>query len=84
MNTTEEMSLEHNYDAMFSSTETYLRMIFGDTETFCSYDTYQFPDYSKVVMEYMDPVKKAIRRKEVFPDDCRRAFEFGCRIASKE
>jgi hypothetical protein len=37
-------------------------MIFGEAvETFCCYDTDQFPDYSKVVMEYMDPVKKAKR-----------------------
>ena len=84
MNATEEMSLEHHYGAMFSATEACLLMIYGNAETFCGYDTYQFPDYSKVVMEYVDPVRKAIRRKEVFPEDCRRAFEFGCRIASKE
>lgn len=83
MNATEEMSAERNYGVMFNSTEAYLRTIFGDAETFCCYDTYQFPDYSKVLFEYMDPVKKAIRRKEVFPVDCRRAFEFGCRIASR-
>jgi multimeric flavodoxin WrbA len=82
MNATEEMSSERNYSVMFNSTEAYLRTIFGDAETFCCFDTYQFPDYSKVLFEYMDPAKKAIRRKEVFPDDCRRAFEFGCRIAS--
>ncbi len=82
MNATEEMSAERNYDLMFSSTEAYLRVIFGAAETFCCYDTYQFPDYSKVFFEYMDPVKKALRRKEVFPDDCRKAFEFGSRIAS--
>jgi multimeric flavodoxin WrbA len=81
MNATEEMSAERNYDLMFNSTEAYLRMVFGEAETFCCYDTYQFPDYSKVIFEYMDPAKKALRRKEVFPDDCRKAFEFGCRIA---
>ena len=83
MNVTEEMSAEHGYGAMFSSTEASLRMVFGAAETFCCYDTYQFPDYSKVVMEYMDPTKKAARREKVFPEDCRKAFEFGCRIASK-
>jgi multimeric flavodoxin WrbA len=84
MNATEEMSAERGYGAMFSSTEaSFYRIFGGPVETFCSYDTYQFPDYSKVVMEYMDPAKKAVRRKEVFPDDCRKAFELGCRIASK-
>ena len=83
MNATEEASAERGYGGMFRSTEAFLRRIFGEAETFCCYDTYQFPDYSKVVMESMDPAKKAARREEVFPDDCRKAFEFGCRLASK-
>ena len=60
MNVTEEMSAER-YGAMFRSTEESFRRVFGAAETFCCYDTDQFPDYSKVVMEYMDPVKKAKR-----------------------
>ncbi|MBK5275938.1 MAG: flavodoxin family protein [Desulfuromonadales bacterium] len=83
MNVTEEMSIARGYGAMFKSTEASFRMIFGEAETFCCYDTYQFPDYSKVVMEYMDPAKKAARREEVFPDDCWKAYEFGCRLASE-
>jgi hypothetical protein len=34
-------------------------------------------------MERMDPAEKAERYEQVFPDDCRRAFELGRRIASK-
>ncbi|GBE31683.1 2-amino-4-deoxychorismate dehydrogenase [bacterium BMS3Bbin05] len=83
MNVTEEISVEHNYGVLFNATEASLRMVFGNAETFCCYDTYQFPDYSKVVMEYMDPAKKTLRRKEVFPEDCRKAFEFGRRISTK-
>ena len=84
MNATEEVSVERGYGTMFRLTEMFFQRIFGESaETRCSYDTYQFPDYSKVIMESMDPVKKAARREAVFPDDCRRAFEFGCRIASK-
>jgi multimeric flavodoxin WrbA len=84
MNVPEEMIAERGYGAMFNSTEASLRMVFGSAETFYCCDTYQFPDYSKVFMEYMDPVKKAERREKVFPDECQKAFEFGCRIASKE
>ncbi len=83
MNVTEGMSVERDYGVLSNATEASLRMVFGNAETFCCYDTYQFPDYSKVVMEYMDPAKKTLRRKEVFPDDCRKAFEFGCRISTK-
>lgn len=83
MNLTEEMSSARGYGMMFNSTERSFRLIFGEAETFCCYDTYQFRDYSKVIMECMNPAKKAARREKVFPDDCRKAFEFGCRIASK-
>lgn len=82
MNLNEEMSAAYGYKAMFASAEMALGMIFGKSETFCCYDTYQFPDYSKVVMGLFDPEKKAARRKDVFPEDCRKAFEFGCRLVS--
>ncbi|MCU0599006.1 MAG: flavodoxin family protein [Desulfobacterales bacterium] len=82
MNVTEEMSAARGYQMIFDSTEASFRFIFGETETLCSYDTYQFPDYSKVVMAYMDPAQKAMRREKVFPDDCRKAVELGRRIAS--
>jgi multimeric flavodoxin WrbA len=83
MNVTEERSTTLGYELMFKSTEDRFRMVLGEAETFCCYDTYQFPDYSKVVMECFDPAKKAAMREKMFPDDCRKAFELGCRIASK-
>ena len=53
------------------------------TELIHIYDlTYQFDDYSKVFAPRWDPEKKAKRRAEVFPEDCRRAFEMGKRLAS--
>lgn len=84
MNVSEEMCENIGYRALFDATEASLSRAFGDAETFCCYDTYQFPDYSKVVMEYMDPVRKAARRAEVFPEDCRKAFELGCRLTARE
>jgi hypothetical protein len=48
-----------------------------------SFDTYEFEDYSKVVSERFDPQKKAKRREELFPKDCRKAFAMGCRPAGK-
>jgi multimeric flavodoxin WrbA len=83
MNVTEKMCAERGYNAMFTATEATFRMAMGSAETLCSYDTYQFPDYSKVVMAYADPVKKAERREKIFPEDCRKAFELGCRLALK-
>lgn len=83
MNVSEELCKQVGYAAMFNTTEASLSRAFGEAETFCCYDTYQFPDYSKVVMEYMDPAQKAVRRAEVFPEDCRKAFELGGRLATK-
>jgi len=84
MNVSEELSKQIGYEVLFNSTEASMSRAFGiEAETLCCHDTYQFADYSKVVMDYMDPAKKAARRAEVFPLDCQRAFELGGRLASK-
>ncbi|MGC1403317.1 MAG: flavodoxin family protein, partial [Thermodesulfobacteriota bacterium] len=44
------------------------------------FDTYQFTDYSKVVATRFDPDLKAKRRREIFPQDCQKAFELGRRL----
>lgn len=62
--------------------EAALKIIFGTLEILIVGDTYQFEDYSKVVAGYFDPEKKAQRHKEVFPNDCKKAFELGSRLAA--
>ena len=81
MNVNETISTRLGYEKMFAATAGSLQRILGASETFCSYDTCQFLDYSKVVMEYLDPVHKQARKEQVFPEECRRAFEFGRRLA---
>ena len=63
--------------------ERLLQMLFGASESLCSYDTYQFEDYSKVVADLFDVEEKVKRREEVFPRDCEKAFEMGVRFAKK-
>ena len=58
--------------------------IFGYSESLYSTDTYQFDDYSKYVADMFDPVEKAKRRKEVFPQDCEKAFEMGARFVKRQ
>ena len=84
MNTTEEQMKERGYVQLFSLHEMVLRMIFGASEYMCSFDTYQFDDYSKMVSGRFDPEKKAQRRREIFPKDCQRALEMGTRFARRE
>ncbi|HXW69598.1 MAG TPA: flavodoxin family protein [Dissulfurispiraceae bacterium] len=80
MNSNEEQMRERGYPPLFASNETYLKMIFGDSQYVCAFDTLQFDDYSKVLSTRFDPVKKATRRKEVFPIDCDKAFQLGINI----
>ncbi len=81
MNTTEEQMKERGYLQLFGLNEMVLKMIFGASEYLCSFDTYQFEDYSKVVSDRFDPEKKAKRRNEIFPIDCSKVFEMGARFA---
>ena len=77
---TEEMAKERGLDHHISVNEMILERIFGASESLCSYDTYQFEDYSKVFAPRFNPEKKAQRRREVFPLDCTKAFEMGVRL----
>jgi multimeric flavodoxin WrbA len=81
MNVTEEIMKEWGYAVNFNRNEATLRRIFGESEYMCSFDTCQFDDYSKVLATRFDPVKKKKRHEEVFPLDCRKAFEMGVRLA---
>ena len=79
MNVTAEEMHKRGYDWHFNLNETYLKTIFGTVESLFCCDTYQFEEYSKMVAERFDAEKKAKRRKEIFPDDCRKAYEMGVR-----
>lgn len=80
---TEDMARERGCLQYIVGTESRLRTVFGNCESLCSFDSYQFEDYSKVVAPCFDPEKKARRRMEVFPQDCLKAFEMGARFAEK-
>ncbi|MBQ9815293.1 MAG: flavodoxin family protein [Lachnospiraceae bacterium] len=54
---------------------------FGPTEVLNVTDTYQFTDYSKYTSSMFNPEAKKKRREEVFPADCKKAYEMGERLA---
>jgi multimeric flavodoxin WrbA len=83
MNTTEKQLKESGFDKGIALNEMFLTRIFGNSESFLCFDTYQFDDYSKIDQDRFDEEKKAASRKEHFPDDCRAAFELGARLAYK-
>jgi multimeric flavodoxin WrbA len=81
MNITEEMMKDWGYEQQFGNNQRLLEMVFGASESLCSFDTYQFKDYAKVVADRFDPEQKARRRREVFPQDCDQALALGARLA---
>ena len=71
---------EMGYEQQFKMMEMILSRISRVTESLVVTDTYQFDDYSKYVATAMDVEAKAKRRREVFPEDCQKAFEMGTRV----
>ena len=51
----------------------------GPTDVLVSGNTLQIPDYSKTDWQWtlFDPEAKKKRHEEVFPQECRKAFEMG-------
>ncbi len=69
------------YPQNLGITEMAMKRVFGASEALYVTDTYQFDDYSKYESSRFNAEEKEKRRKEVFPEDCRKAFEMGARFA---
>jgi hypothetical protein len=82
MGMSHEMYLDTPIGPHLERMEFMMKTMFGYAETLYSYDTLQFSDYSKYVSDRFDPDKKAARRRDVFPEDCKKAFELGARLVS--
>ena len=83
MNVTEEEMKKRSYDRHLGIGETVMETLFGTSEALFSFDTYQFNDYSKMVADRFDADKKARRRKEIFPIDCKKAFDMGAGLVKR-
>ena len=72
------LNMLQNYQQTFS------RFV-GPTEIFVSGDTLQLRDYSKTDWQWtlFNPEAKQKRHDEVFPQECRKAFELGAALASR-
>jgi hypothetical protein len=81
MGADEKGAKEMGFDVQIRLTELVLKWIFGASETLLVTDTLQFDDYAKYVSSSVDPAEKARRHREVFPEDCRKAYGLGMRVA---
>ena len=82
MNVTEGMLAAFHQESSVAASRDIMRRIFGSCDVLLAFDTYQFDDYSKYVSTAFDPVEKARRRDEAFPQDCEKAHELGIRLAA--
>ncbi len=57
----------------------------GPTEYFVSGETLQLKDYSRTDWQWtmFDPAVRQKRHEEIFPQECRKAFELGAALAAK-
>lgn len=78
---TEKMVEERGWDKTLDMTGAFIKAILGDVQTVRAFDTYQFDDYSKYESSRFDPAHKAARRRDVFPQECKRAFDMGTWLA---
>jgi len=63
--------------------EKQLERFLGPAKILIVTETYQFDDYSKYVSSRFDVEARTERRREVFPIDCRKAFEMGAELVKK-
>ncbi|MBU1053598.1 MAG: flavodoxin family protein [Proteobacteria bacterium] len=84
MGVTEEMLEQTGFSQVFATTKIMLGIHFGACELLLSLDTLQYSDYDKYEAEMFDKEAKYERHAKVFPQDCKRAFELGVRMASGE
>jgi len=67
-------------DRPIDATRMFVNRIFGGSELFICSDTKQVDDYSRYEMDYFDTAAKDKRHAEVFPQELRRAFDFGAKL----
>jgi multimeric flavodoxin WrbA len=80
MNCPEELANQINYPILLEESVNNYKHIMGYAESLYSYDTTQFADFSKYNCDLFDEEAKAKVRKEQFPKDLKKAFDFGKRL----
>jgi multimeric flavodoxin WrbA len=83
MNVPEEHMAAYGQDRTMNVAQKVMGRIFGSCELLLCTDTYQFKDYSKYLCTCFDAAAKARRRREVFPEDRKRATALGARLAAQ-
>ncbi len=81
MNADEKMANKYHYDTILDTMVSTVKGVYGYCEKVCSYDTYQFIDYSKYDCDLFEESHKREVRDTQFPKDLQNAFDLGKRLA---
>ena len=76
----EQWAADCHYPEIFGENARFLEQLFGYTETLCTYNSYQFSDYSKYDIVAGTQERRAAYRDEQFPKDLENAYELGKRL----
>ncbi|MBQ9663530.1 MAG: flavodoxin family protein [Oscillospiraceae bacterium] len=79
----EQWAADCHYPEIFGENERFLKQLFGYTETLCTYNSYQFSDYSKYDIVEGTQERRAAYRDEQFPKDLENAYQLGQRLVQK-
>lgn len=83
MNCTEDQAKKLNYPVITDVNSFGFKIVFGNCETLCAYNTYQFSDYSRYDANLFDEAEKREHREKVFPEDLQKAYDLGKRLTEK-
>ena len=83
MNCPEELAHEIHYPEFLAPNEQAMKIVLGYCETLCAYNTYQFNDYSRYNASMFNEEVKREHREKVFPEDLKKAYELGKKLAEK-
>lgn len=80
MGAPKQMTIDNHYSEVFGENARFLETLFGYTETLCTYQSYQFSDYSRY--DVMDGTQQARAkyRDEQLPIDLENAYQLGKRL----
>ena len=80
MNVKERDIAAYGMDHPIAASKKFMERVFGGCELFLCSDTKQMDDYSRYETDYFDVAAKDKRHAEFFPQELRRAFDFGAKL----
>jgi putative NADPH-quinone reductase len=82
MNIKEQDIPAYGFNHHINVTKQFMERLFGVCDLFICPDTKQMDDYSKYEIDYFDTTEKDRRHTEFFPQELKRAFDFGIKLVS--